>query len=53
MAMRSRALPSCLSALPGFETRACENTRACEKVASDLGLAGRRVVQFPPAVTTG
>ena len=28
---------------------------ACEKVASDLGLGGgfRRVLQFPPLLTTG
>ena len=48
MAVGSKALPltaSSLSSLPG----------ACEKVASDLGLGDefRRVLQFPPPVTTG
>ena len=53
MAIWSKALPliaSCLSHCP-----VSNPIRACEKVASDLGLGGGFcwVLQFPPPLTTG
>ena len=52
MAVWSKVLPmtaSCLSSMHGIPAG------ACEKVASDLRLAGgfRRVIRFLPPLTTG
>ena len=55
MAVRSKALPLTASCLSLTTVRVRIPPGACEKVASDLGLDGcfRRVLRFPPPVTTG
>ena len=55
MAVWPKALPLTASSQSLTTVRVRIPPRACEKVANDLGLGSgfRRVLGFPPSVTTG